>query len=265
MPESLSRVRPDANVTLWGPMKSAYVSLRVSNIISLSSQVDHELSLLLVRVLGANARVAHAMFDALRSQHLKTQVLVAAAKVELTTDAEKHRVLRAVLKAADMAQEDRNKIAHWVWGQCPELPDTLLLANPEFVRSQNIEQARVIENPVTLAKFLSAGVFDEDDDSDNDLDKLWEINKDTVEVYSLDVLDRVVQTLVEANNVLFYFRYFMRPMSVNKLSSAVPPPPPLLVELETSDGALRKLNSLRLFRVALARVDGFAPNVADIS
>jgi hypothetical protein len=68
MPERLSVLRPDADVRLWpGPLHNAAVALRVSNIICLSAQVDHELSLLLVRILGANARVAHAMFDAIRS------------------------------------------------------------------------------------------------------------------------------------------------------------------------------------------------------
>ena len=83
----------------------------MSNIIAMSSQVDHELSLLLVRLLGANARVAHAMFDALRSEHLKKQVLVAAAEVELATDPNRLKVLQAVLRSADVAQADRNKIA----------------------------------------------------------------------------------------------------------------------------------------------------------
>ena len=131
----------------------------MSNIIAMSSQVDHELSLLLVRLLGANARVAHAMFDALRSEHLKKQVLVAAAEVELATDPNRLKVLQAVLRSADVAQADRNKIAHWVCGECPELPNDLLLANPSFVRSQSIAQARIFEQPAdsTLSAFLLRG------------------------------------------------------------------------------------------------------------
>src|SRR5262245_30818200 len=155
MPLLLSQVKPDATVTLWGPMLNPYIGVPVANIIALSARVDHELSLLLVHILGAKARAAHAMFDAIRSNQLKMQVLVAAANTELKTEPEKHLAFRAVLKAADIAQEDRNKVAHWLWGSAPELPDALLLANPAFVRLQNIEQLRLSQNVESLAKFLS--------------------------------------------------------------------------------------------------------------
>jgi hypothetical protein len=248
MPLPLSQVKPDATVTLWGPMLNPLIGLRVANVISLSARVDHELSLLLVHILGANAQAAHAMFDAIRSNQLKMQVLVAAANAELKSEPEKHLAFRAVLKASDIAQEDRNKIAHWVWGSAPELPDTLLLANPTYVRLQNVQQLRLSQNTESLAKFLSSGLANAERE---EMDKLWEVDKDNVDVYTLQDLQGVVIKLVEATNVLFYFRYVLRPLKLNALA---PEPPPIYQDLGTTDGALRQLSSLRLFQEALARV-----------
>jgi hypothetical protein len=109
----------------------------------MSAQVDHEISLLLVRVLGAHARPALAMFDTLHSDRVQLDVLQAAAKAEFGEGSERYGVFVAVLKVAGRAQADRHKLAHWIWGHCPELPTALLLANPKAVRARNIARARL--------------------------------------------------------------------------------------------------------------------------
>jgi hypothetical protein len=176
------------------------------------------------------------------------QALTAAANVELAAYPEKHRVFRAVLKAADIAQEDRHKIAHWVWAACPDLPDALLLADPEFVRAQNIAQARVTE---VANKSLAKILMGDDLDLPAELQGVWDINKHEVWVYAIEDLQKSLMTLHEAASVLFYFRFYMQPLRVNQLGGA----PPDIEELGTSDGALHRLSSLRLFQEALARVD----------
>jgi len=43
----------------------------------------------------------------------------------------------------------RNKIAHWLWGDSPEIPEALLLVDPEAVLLQHVntkEFAQAIEN-----------------------------------------------------------------------------------------------------------------------
>lgn len=141
MPQPLSKVCPGARVTLASFVldKKPILTRLVSNIIAESASIDHEWNLLMARIIGADATVAIAIFDALRG-FMKRQALETAAKTVLTKA--QFRVFMAVVQTASTAQSDRHKIAHGIWGSCPELPDCLLVADPAHLRWQEVERAR---------------------------------------------------------------------------------------------------------------------------
>jgi hypothetical protein len=39
-------------------------------------------------------------------------------------------LLQAILRVAKIGQSGRDKLAHWIWGYSPQIPDAFLLANP---------------------------------------------------------------------------------------------------------------------------------------
>jgi hypothetical protein len=246
MPQPLSRISPDATVTLWPSVDSRVVYVLASSIIALSAQVDHELSLLLVRIIGADARPALAMFDELDSPRAQLRLLGAAARAHLGPGTKQHRVFKAVLKSAEVAQAERHKVAHWIWGHCPELPGALLLADPRAVRTQTIELTRMLEKRKNALVYVLQTDDEQGKQDDIALSKLYAADKESILVYRDGDLSRSIRDLSEALTALHYFRYFLNPIAVNKLA----PSNPELVDLETSEGALRRLNSLRLFREA---------------
>src|SRR5262245_50516300 len=139
MPQPLSRKKADAKVILWPAVHDHIIHQIVSVIFATSSRIDHEVSLLLVRILGAEALPALAMFDVAAKQRMQQQLVAAAAEARFGKDSEQYRVFKAVTSVAETAQSDRNKLAHWIWGHSPDMPHTLLLADPKKLRNREID------------------------------------------------------------------------------------------------------------------------------
>lgn len=220
-----------------------------SYIVALSAQVDHELSLLLVRIIGASERAALAMFDELDSQRTQLRLLKAAAKAKLGAGSEQYRVFQAVLKTAEVAQADRHRLAHWIWGHCPELPDALLLADPRAVRSQVIALTRLREKRKSTWLYVLGTGEEERKQDDLQIGKLEAPDKDRILVYGHADLQQALRDLSEAMIAVGIFQHYLEPMKF----TGTEPPDPEIAHLGTSDGVLRRLNSLRLFREAFDR------------
>lgn len=145
MPQPLNRVIPNAffmhnpNVLDTKPKLASLVA----NIFAHWGLIEYRLSLLLVRVLGADAAPALAMFSTLTAQHLQLGALEAAAKVALS--AEEFDVFKAATNVTDRVQTPRNQLAHWIWGNCLELPDALLLAEPKSAKDRDRELTLALE------------------------------------------------------------------------------------------------------------------------
>jgi hypothetical protein len=242
-------------VSLWlsfdHERRATYVM--AAAIIAVSARIDHELGLLLVQILGANARPALAMFDAIQSDRQQRRLLDAAAKAKFGADTEQYRVFDAVVRLTAAAQSDRHKLAHWIWGYCPELPESLLLADPQALRSRDIERERLLERRADTLGYILTVDDAERKQEDDAINKLYEADPSAILVYGHADLQNALTNLFEAMNALAYYRYFVSPMKVNQLAA---PLKPELADLETSDGALRRLNSLRLFREAFRPATG---------
>jgi hypothetical protein len=161
----------------------------VASIFGHWASIEQRLSLLLVRVLGADAAPAIAMFSTLIAQHLQMGALQAAAKAALTV----HELdsFLAVMSITDSVQTPRNQLAHWIWGACQELPDALLLAEPKAQKERDRETILALE---------------ESDRRGFDLDKMMKLNTydpSTVTVYRKGDLERANRDLAEADESAF--------------------------------------------------------------
>jgi hypothetical protein len=81
---------------------------------------------LFVQLMGGPAETAATVFLALETQSAK-QAAINAVVPALPQG--QRQLLRALMAIAVTNQKSRDKLAHWIWGDCIELPKALLLLN----------------------------------------------------------------------------------------------------------------------------------------
>jgi hypothetical protein len=89
-----------------------------------------------LQLLGANPRPAAAIYASLNSDNVKKEAFRAVAKAVLTP--EEQDFLEAIFWMQGTCSKDRSKIAHWGWGYSPQLPDAILLVDPEDAAQNHI-------------------------------------------------------------------------------------------------------------------------------
>lgn len=135
MPQPLSRVVPTAGVIIGNagdrPI-SRHPELAVLAIEALASwsNVEAFLLRLFVDLFGGHGALAADVFLSLQNQSAKSAAINAAATSVLSGRPDELMALRAILALAKTNEKERNKIAHWVWGECPQLQDAVLLVDP---------------------------------------------------------------------------------------------------------------------------------------
>jgi hypothetical protein len=157
MPQPLSRVKSGVTVrqrpAILDHLPPKYAQL-VAGIFSNWSLVEHRLNLLLVRILGADAEPALAMFATLEAQHLQFRAIEAAAKAAL--EEKEYDVFKATMSVARSVQTPRNQLAHWVWAYSADLPDALLLAEPQSAKERDREFTLALESGETDSEKIAA-------------------------------------------------------------------------------------------------------------
>jgi hypothetical protein len=135
MPQPLNRVIPDGSFEPDSKVldDKPEMAKLVAGIFSRWASIEQRLSLLLVRILGADAKPAIAMFSTLTAQHLQMGALEAAAEAALSPD--EFDAFLSTLSVTNSVQTPRNHLAHWVWGKCDKLPDALLLGDPKGMKN----------------------------------------------------------------------------------------------------------------------------------
>lgn len=135
MPDPLSRVAPNAGLIIGNagdrPL-SRHPDLAVLAIEALASwsNVEAFLLRLFIDLFGGHGSLAASVFLSLEGQSAKNAAISAAAASALADRPNELRVLLAILAIAKTNEKDRNKLAHWTWGDSPKLPDALLLVDP---------------------------------------------------------------------------------------------------------------------------------------
>ena len=239
MPHPINRIVPNPHVFLDNTIlkdKPDYAIL-VCEIFATWARIEQELDFLLVRLLGPNAAPALAMYETLTAQHLQLGALNAAAKAILPTD--ELEVFQAATSVAEGAQTPRNHLAHWAWAGCKQRPDLLALADPDMLHQRDFNVAKKVHsNPAELSmlEVYTTNMFVDS----------------KILAYSKSDLERALRDLKEAYMALYFLAMYIDPNYYVNL--AHPYPEFRLTREETRSEALERLNGLRLFREALARI-----------
>lgn len=104
------------------------LALLAMSIMSDWSLLEGAMSSLFVNMLGANPIPGTAMYASLTSTAAQKSALRAVATASLSTN--RQDVFEAILTHFGSVAKERNKIAHWLWGTSPDIPDAVLLTNP---------------------------------------------------------------------------------------------------------------------------------------
>lgn len=155
MPRKLSTVRPvpEPNLLSFGEAAShrhqmAQLGMQV---ISEWSSVDLVVNGIFVAMLGANPRPAAAMFDSLKAAG-KRDALEAVAELFFRDNPERLDTFAALSELYGRVAEQRNRVAHWMWGHHPALPEDVLLADTSRFLAGQVKRSITRQTP--LAELL---------------------------------------------------------------------------------------------------------------
>lgn len=135
MPQPLSRVLPNASITIGNagdrPLaRHPELAVLALEAIASWSNVEAFLLRLFLQLLGGNESLAASVYLALDSQSAKTNAIKGAAANALRDRPQELVLLEAIIAIAKTNEKDRNKLAHWTWGDSPNIPDAVLLVDP---------------------------------------------------------------------------------------------------------------------------------------
>jgi hypothetical protein len=134
MPQRLSDVKPEARFSIANAGRRPLaarpkLAVLVSEAIASWSNVESFMLRLFIELVGGRKSTAADMFLALETGGPKKAAIGAAAKSRLSD--EHLELLRAIMAVADTNEKERNKLAHWAWGESDDIPDGLLLLDPK--------------------------------------------------------------------------------------------------------------------------------------
>jgi hypothetical protein len=141
-PQPILRVNPNATFRAgFGSAREEHPDLYhlVMQTISMASYGEQMWAGLFVTLLRSSPKAAFASYYKLEAASARKAILLAAAK-EVVMPEDYLRLL-AVIKAIKPAIDTRNKFAHHLWGDSPEIPDALVLANPESWTQMHVDGA----------------------------------------------------------------------------------------------------------------------------
>ena len=145
MPQPLSRVRPNADVTasIGALTNSPQFAMKVMTVIGYWAHIDGDLATIFSAFLKTEIPVGVAMYRALNGGATRRAVFLSAAEAALPRW--KFLLTQAVIIANAGARAQRNDFAHHVWGRSDDLPDAMLLMPAEVVVDSNLSHRIVHE------------------------------------------------------------------------------------------------------------------------
>jgi hypothetical protein len=132
-PQPLSKVNPRARV-LWDDdtlykHRPEFAPLAIG-VIAHWSIIEAKIAGILSFVLRSEARPIMAMIRAIRSASAQMDMIESAGEVKLK-DQNELEIFLATIRLARNAAKHRHPIAHHIWAFCQEMPDAILLADPQ--------------------------------------------------------------------------------------------------------------------------------------
>lgn len=240
MPQPITKLVPDPHVVLDTNVlaEKPDFAILVVRIFASWAAIERDLRVLLVRLLGADAAPAHAIFSILQTQTLQNKALEAAAKSTLSLD--DLDIFAATLSVANSVQKTRNRLAHWAWGRCEQRPDLLLLGDPDGLKERDTRVAAHFQSMKSGSKMNLLETF-----------AVVQFDCSRFYAYTKADLEREVRDLEEADEIMTLYGVYLDPsFSVANAKAFNAPEAPDVIRGHILD----RLNEQRLFREALAQV-----------
>lgn len=124
------------------------LAAEAARLFALWANVEYALGSMASVLIGDGA--ALALLDQLRSKNQKLDGIRAAA-AEKADHTETRDLLKPLFKLVGKASEPRNQFTHCLWGTIDQLPDAILLTNPDAA----IKATRIINRTAGKRKTLS--------------------------------------------------------------------------------------------------------------
>ena len=99
------------------------------NVVAEWSLLEGFVNNLFAELTGANGGSGSAIFATIRSQQGQRDAIEAVMQTNLT-DQNEREIVNCALTIYEKASKLRNRICHWIWGYCEQLPDAVLLGDP---------------------------------------------------------------------------------------------------------------------------------------
>jgi hypothetical protein len=151
MPQPLSRVNPNAGVVIGNA--GDYPLERNPNLLRLSMRVmtawatlETFITSIFVAILGDNARLGVAIYSSLIAESAQLAAFRAGADIALETRPRERELLEAILRIHKTLGKQRNKVAHWISGYSPELPEATLLTPPAVLIKLQLDTQAYLDN-----------------------------------------------------------------------------------------------------------------------
>ncbi len=156
--QPISRVRPNTVMMSFGQDTTMglrpKIAVLIAECIVKWANIETMLGILLTLLMETDAKATLAMYAALENRAAQLRMLEAAAKSKLSQD---HFDVYTVMfqQFVKPALRERDKLAHWCWGCSPEMPDALLLMEPDEKTMMHVEAI----DPPAPAKFDRDKIF----------------------------------------------------------------------------------------------------------
>jgi hypothetical protein len=143
-PQPIRSVRRNATAIADPAAVRRYPNLAtdIAEIVALWSRVDTALGAILAYMLKAGVRASTAMYGAILSSQAQMDALEAAAKA--TLNKRDFELFGAVMVVIKRAGAKRHKIAHWIWAYSDQIPDALVLIDPDALLEYHTKSSEMM-------------------------------------------------------------------------------------------------------------------------
>lgn len=142
MPQPIPMVLRDTAIYMGNSSDSPsnhrpQLALNAMSVIAEWAILEHWINYLFIQLLGSSAEIGSAIFTSLSGGNARRAALNAVAKISLSI--EEYELYIVIMQIAAGVRDERNKIAHWVWGHAPKIPDGVLLIDPIKLVKYDVE------------------------------------------------------------------------------------------------------------------------------
>src|SRR5207248_5187286 len=128
--QPLSKVFPKGNVIFGAPdniAKRPTVAVKISQCIIEWADIESMLGMCLAILLDADRETALEMYAGVENRSSQFKMLESAARVKLADSPDLDIFTVLLNSIIRPSMRERDKLAHWCWGFCPELENALVL------------------------------------------------------------------------------------------------------------------------------------------